>query len=855
MTPRILFGSSLSLLCSLAAWAPLIAAADSPSPAAPALGSAEGIRQDLRSFATLGTVLHVGAHPDDENTQLITYLSLGRGYRAAYLSLTRGDGGQNELGRDFDEKLGVARTQELLAARRFDHGRQFFTRAIDFGYSKTPEETLRFWDSGQVLGDVVRVIRQFRPDVIVTRFPVPPGSGGHGHHTASAILAVEAFKLAGDPQAYPEQLAQGLTVWQPKRVVWNGWGSRGPGGPSLLTGPSIPLDIAGTDPVTGESFGTIANKSRGMHKTQGLGQFSGRTADGPSVQTFIALAGEPATTDLMDGVDLTWARYPGGAGIGRLAAEALAQFKTDDPVASVPALFALRRQLAALPADPLIADKRAQLERIIQACLGLTVETRIAHAEIVPGEPFALTVDYRVAAKNADVSHAESRSPVLKLVPTKPGQLTGVLPLDFSLSQPYWLQADGAAGISRVDDPRLIGQPENPPALPIEHIFRVGAEQVVVADEPVQLIAGAAGTPARRPVTVIPPVSLAFSSEIFLVAPGTSRSVTVEVAAARANAHGTVGLEVPDGWTVAPATQNFRLTAVGERTTLTFTLTSPLPGDRPGQTPAGQQAGTVLPSAGRVTAVATVDGRRYSNQRQEINYAHLPFQLLQPPARARVASFALATRGRNVGYLPGAGDAVAECLEQMGYDVRRLTGADLTPEKLAGLDAVVIGVRAFNERADLKDAFPGLLAWVEAGGTVVAQYNRPNGLLAPVLGPYALSIEGPAPRLRVTDETAPVTFLAPDHPALNTPNQITAADFEGWVQERGAYFPGKWDEARYTAILAMNDPGEAPLTSSILIAKHGRGQYVYTGIGFFRQLPAGVPGAYRLFANLVSLGK
>jgi hypothetical protein len=253
--------------------------------------------------------------------------------------------------------------------------------------------------------------------------------------------------------------------------------------------------------------------------------------------------------------------------------------------------------------------------------------------------------------------------------------------------------------------------------------------------------------------------------------------------------------------------------------------------------------------------VATVDGQDYSNRREELRYSHLPVQLLQPPARTRLASFPLATKGLTIGYLPGAGDSVAECIAQMGYVVRPLTGADLTPEKLKGLDAVVIGVRAFNERTDLKDAFPGLLAWVEQGGTVIAQYNRPNGLQAATLGPYALSIEGPAPALRVTDETAAVTLLAPDHAALNTPNKINPADFDGWVQERGAYFPSKWDEERYTALLAMSDAGEAPLKSSILVAKHGRGHYVYTGIGFFRQLPAGVPGAYHLFANLLSLGK
>ncbi|MBI2497915.1 MAG: PIG-L family deacetylase [Opitutae bacterium] len=840
MTKRTLLRSSLSLLCGIAASAPALVAVESPSPAA--------IQQNLRSFGSLGSVLHVGAHPDDENTQLITYLSLGRGYRAAYLSLTRGDGGQNELGPDFDEKLGVARTQELLAARRFDHGRQFFTRAIDFGYSKTPEETLRFWDSGQVLGDVVRVIRQFRPDVIVTRFPIPPGSGGHGHHTASAILAVEAFKLAGDPKAYPEQLAQGLTVWQPKRVVWNGWGSRGPGGPSVLTGPSVQLDIAGRDPVSGESFGTIANKSRGMHKTQGLGGFSGRTADGPSVQTFIHLAGDQAEKDLMDGVDLTWTRYPGGAEIGRLAVDALTRFKADDPAASVPALLAIRTQLAALPADPLISDKSAQLDRLLQACLGLHVETVADRPEVVPGEKLSMDFTVDVAATELPVYYVGWRATGAKdffkgeskLDPKHPlhGHIISTVPLARPMTQPYWLQESSAAGIARVSNAALIGLPENPPAFTVTHVVRIGDQQIEISDEPLYPARDAQGERGRR-LDVIPPVSLAFNSGVYLVAPGKSKPVTVEVTTARAGIKGTLRLEVPPGWQVAPAVQDFQLAAVGNKTRLTFQVTAAL-----------QPA-----ASGWFNAVADVGGHAYSFLRQEINYAHIPLQLLQPPARARVASFELATRGLNLGYLPGAGDSVAECLEQMGYFVRRLTGADLTPEKLQGLDAVVIGVRAFNERADLKESFPGLLAWVEAGGTVVAQYNRPNGLKADVLGPYPLSIQGPAAQLRVTDETAPVTVLAPDHAAVNAPNRIGPGDFTGWVQERGAYFPGSWDKDRYTAVLAMNDPGEAPLNGSILIAKHGQGHYVYTGVAFFRQLPAGVPGAYRLFANLVSLGK
>lgn len=822
---------------------PALSAAPAPEPLPPA-----AIAQELRSLRTLGTVLHVGAHPDDENTELITWLARGRGYRTAYLSLTRGDGGQNELGRDFDERLGVLRTQELLAARQLDTGRQFFTRAIDFGFSKSPEETLRFWDRDQVLADVVRIYRQFRPDVVVTRFPIPPGSGGHGHHTASGILAVEAFKLAGDPAAYPEQLAQGLAPWQPKRVLWNVFRFN-PDTPLPLSGPMFQQDIAGTDPVTGEAFGLIAAHSRAMHKTQGLGGFVTRARTGTNEQTFLLLAGEPANAtaaDLMDGIETSWARYEGGRAIDAGLAAIATAFDPAHPAASVPALLDLRRLLAALPSDPIVDDKRAQLDRVIQSCLGLRVQTTVDRPEVVPGEKIRLTFRAELATAAPEVRYAGLRTSLtaVKFPPAARPLAAGApfsdsleltLPDDTPLTQPYWLREEGEAGIARVSDPALIGRPENPPALRIEHVFHIGDETLVIADEPRHTEPGQADAKPRR-LDVIPPVALEFASEVFYVAPGATKEVTLTLSAARAHAHGTVRLELPAGWSATPATREFRLAAAGDQARVTFTLTAPRAASR-----------------GWVNAVATLGSHDYSHQRIALRYAHLPVQLLQPPARARLATFELGTRGKHIGYLPGAGDYVAECLAQMGYAVRPLTGTDLAPEKLAGLDAVVIGVRAFNERADLKDALPGLFAWVEQGGTVIAQYNRPNGLLATPLAPAALSIDGPAPRLRVTDETAPVAFLAPDHPALNVPNRITPADFDGWVQERGAYFPAKWDEAKFTTLLAMHDPGEAPLTSSVLLARHGRGHYVYTGVAFFRQLPAGVPGAWRLFANLVSL--
>ncbi len=830
---------------------------DSPAPNPPALE----IQRLLRQFREVGSVLYVAAHPDDENTEFITYFARGRGYRAAYLSLTRGDGGQNELGPDFSEKLGVLRTHELLAARHLDGGRQFFTRAVDFGFSKTPEETLRFWNHDAVLADVVRVIRQFQPDVIVTRFPIPPGSGGHGHHTASAILAVEAFKLAGDPHAYPEQLAQGLAPWQPKRILWNvfSWGRDNTG----LTGPTVELDIGGHDPLTGEAFGTIANRSRGQHKTQGLGAIANRAATGPNVQTFRLLAGDPPEHALFDGVDLTWSRVPGGAPIAALAADLAAKFDPQNPAASVPAILAIRSKLlsasdttrhgggSAAPANAptaLLSDKLAQLDRLLQLCLGLTVENTVATAALVPGEEFklhstvSLSADFPVRWTGSRFPGSADGAKPVDLTASEPvvRDFTATIPADAPLSQPYWLREPAATGIYTVTDPHLIGAPENPPDFPIEHTFEIEGQTLVLSGQPVQPIANPDGTAADRPLAIISPAPIAWTHPLELLTPGSTHTVTLELTAERAGVSGSLELDCPAGWKITPARRNFTLAATGDRTPITFELTAP-----------------AASATADIGVRAIVDGRTYRQGRTELRYAHLPLQLLQPDTALKAVALNVDVRAKKIGYIPGAGDDVPECLRQLGCEVTELaTADDLTPAHLLGFDAIVIGIRAFNENKNLAPAFPALLGYVETGGTIVAQYNRPsNALKGQPLGPYPLSIDGPAPQLRVTDETAPVTLLATDHPALFMPNKISSADFDAWVQERGAYFPSSWDRLHYTSLLSMSDPGEAPLLSSVLVAKHGRGYFVYTGLSFFRQLPAGVPGAYRLFANLVSLGK
>ena len=732
-----------------------------------------------------------------------------------------------------------------------DGGRQYFTRAKDFGYSKNAEETLSVWDRQQVLGDIVRVIREFRPDVIITRFSPKPGPT-HGHHTASAVLAVQAFRLAADPAAFPEQLRE-LRPWQARRIVHNvGQGvtvANPPGGAAVAGSPAnipdgpgvVKVEVGGHDPVSGESFASIAARSRAMHKTQGFGVGSPPVHEGSRIEPFVLLDGDPATKDLFDGVDTTWTRVAGGAEVARAIGEAIASYNTRDAAASLPALLAIRRRLAALPADPLVSDKHAQLDRIIQVLVGLEVDTVVDRAEVVPGESVKLrhTVVVRsatpvrwTAMRYTSVHRALSTAVELRQNQPVVRETSQVVPAVTQPSQPYWLRTQGTPGTFDVDDPSLIGRAEDPPSFPLEYVFDVGGQTLTIAGEP-RPAADPAQPALQRRLEVITPVSLRFLAGVRLFAPGAARPVTVELTAARARAAGTVQLDVPAGWTVTPSSQPFRLAASGEHARFTFTVTAPA---RLGTAPLG--------------ASVEMNGRRFNQERVEVRYDHLPLEILQPPAHARAVVLDLATRGRHVGYLPGAGDDVAAALEEMGYEITSLTGADLTPERLSRLDAVVIGIRAFNVRTDLAAHLPALFAYVETGGTVIAQYNTLDGLPENWLPPFQLRLS----RDRVTDEHAPVTILAPAHPVLTTPNRITAADFDGWVQERGLYFPSQWDD-RFTTLLASGDPGEKPLTSGVLVARLGKGHFVYTCLSWFRQLPEAVPGAYRLFANLVSLGK
>jgi LmbE family N-acetylglucosaminyl deacetylase len=833
---RSMIWKTMALLLVIGIALPSGRAAEPLAPAFPAPMNAAEIQLALQKLNVLGRVLYVAAHPDDENTNLMALWANGSLYDAGYLSVTRGDGGQNLIGPELREKLGVIRTQELLAARRLDHGQQFFTRAVDFGFSKTSEETLRIWDRDKVLSDIVWVIRKFRPDVVVTRFS-PDDDKTHGHHTASAILAREAFQAAGDPKRFPEQLAF-VEVWKPTRLVWNT-------SPFFFSNRNIPFDptglatmeAGGFNPLLGKAFTEIAAASLSMHKSQGVGSPPRR---GARKEYFKVLEGAAITTSLFDGVDTTWSRLPKSEAIAEKVRQVLSTFVPADPAASVPKLLELRQTLTQFGDKNWGAQKRAEVDSIIAACLGLNIESSSTIAAVSAAQPLPIKFE-AINRSKVPVQLLEARAPVtgetLKLdLPLPTDQfvakdLAPTLPKEVMWSQPYWLRKPATLGTFAVDDQKLIGLPENPPPFPVEVALRVGDQELRYSvDTKYRLVDPIIGE-VRQTLVLAPPVFANLSNPVLVFGDDKPKSVQVRVIASTAAVRGQLKLEAPKGWRIEPASVPVDLKAADAETFATFTIQPPRDA-----------------SEGTLRAVVSVDGRDYSFARERIAYSHIGLHVLMPPAEAKVVRADIRKKGELIGYIPGAGDEIPQSLQQIGYNVKVLDGADITADNLKRFDAVVLGIRAYNTQDRIANWQPELLAYVKAGGVVVAQYNTTSDQKTKEIGPFPLEIS----RDRVTDETAEVKILAPAHPLMNTPNKITAEDFKGWVQERGLYFPNKWDPA-WTPILSCNDPGEKPLEGGLLVAKSGQGYFIYTGYSWFRQLPSGVPGAYRLFANMVSL--
>ena len=817
MGPRCWAGAALVLCLS-----------QIPAPAQRNLAGAVQTKLALERLTVLGSAITVSAHPDDENAALIAYLARGRKARAAYLSLTRGDGGQNLIGSEQGALLGLVRTQELLAARRIDGGEQYFTRAVDFGFSKTAEETFGKWGREAILADVVWTFRRFRPDVVVIG-----NSGGHGHHQAAGMLAREAYTAAADKTRFPEQL-RWVEPWQAGRLVSGGFGGGRGGGAAG----DIRMDTGEFDTLLGFSYTEIAGMSRSMHRTQGMGAPERR---GPSNSSVSSVAGRPSSGDIFDGIDITWNRLPGGAAVGPILEEAARTFVPEQPEKTIPLLLKARPLIAALK-DPWAAFKLKDLDETIALCAGLYLDASTDRSTVVPGEtlqvnfeatsrsrfPFALK-----SLKLEGMDGAPSQDfPSVTLAYNQPDRrsLRITVPQDQPYSQPYWLRKPGNGFTYVIEDQELVGLAETPPVLRARIRIQAGTEEIEYIRPVVRRYVSRTEGETTRPLVVVPPVAVGISEPVVWFPDAKPKTVEMLLRGNAPAMSGELVIEAPQGWSVRPASSPFQIATTGGETTLSFTVTPPAGAAR-----------------GQLRAIAKVAGREISSGMLVIEYPDNAPQTVFPPSTAKLVREDVRTLAKKVGYIMGAGDEVPRALGQLGCEVTLLTPEDLARGDLSRFDAIVAGVRAYNVRPDLTANQQRLLDYMQQGGTLVVQYNTAGAQGA---GPYPLQVGGS----RVTVEEAPVTFPNPQHVLLNTPNKIGPEDFTGWVQERGLNFPSQWDP-RYETVFESHDPGEQPLPGGTLYARYGKGAYVYTAYAWFRELPAGVPGAFRIFANFLSAAK
>ncbi|MBO6515243.1 MAG: PIG-L family deacetylase [Bacteroidia bacterium] len=799
------------------------------------------ILQDLHRLKNTSKVLYIAAHPDDENTRLISYLTQVEKANVSYLSLTRGDGGQNLIGTEIGEELGLIRTQELVAARRVDGGRQYFTRAVDFGYSKTPEETFNFWDKEQVLADVVWVIRQVQPDIIITRFSpeVNPARPTHGHHTASAQLALEAFTVAADPNRYTDQLEH-VKPWQTKKIYWNTsywfYGTVEKMDKQVAKAPDqyLKIDVNQYIPLLGKSGSDISAMSRSQHKSQGFGSSPVLQEQWEYLQV---LDGTTAPPRLFDELPVTWKDAANSAAVDKAISKVMKGFDVEDPSKSVEDLFNVRDQIEAVDDEHLKARKLEEVNEIILKCLGFratafTKEKRVTAGQKIESKLEVLTSAKGVILKEYSNGPNGDKSPNYHELIDNVNTLTlnWTVPEDAS-SQPYWLRNDAQNGMYVVNDLLNIGKPGLEYPFNTTLKLEVGSHELIVKVPLLHSHTDPVKGQVIQPLLVTPKAMMNLAKNVYVFTQGKSKIIDLEVVSGSDNLEGYAELLVPDGWKVEPSFYKTEFKKRGDIKHFSYTVTPP----------EGQEEA-------RIRAIFKDDSDVFSMGVHQLDYDHIPNLAVFPSASSKVVSIDLKKEGERVAYIMGAGDKVPASIREMGYAVDEISINDVLQNDLSTYDAVVLGIRALNTIDNIGSTNDVLSAYVEKGGNLIMQYNTSHRLKAQPLGPAVIKLS----RNRVTEEDAKVDFVLPQHRVLNTPNKITTADFDGWVQERGLYFPSEWDK-EMEAILSMHDTGEEAKLGSLLVGKHGDGYIVYTGLSFFREVPAGVPGAYRLLANILSL--
>ena len=787
----------------------------------------------LKKLNVLGSVLYIAAHPDDENSRLITYFSKDRLYRTGYLSLTRGDGGQNLIGDEQGIALGLIRTQELLAARRIDGAEQFFSRAFDFGYSKTPEETFTKWDRETILGDVVWVIRKFQPDVIITRFPTT-GEGGHGHHTASAILANEAFTAAADPKRFPGQLKY-VQTWQAKRILWNNFNF----GNSSPPAGAFKLDVGGYNPVLGKSYGEIAAESRSQHKSQGFGVAGSR---GESFEYFKTTGGASPSSDIFDEVNTGWNRIPGSENVQQAINATTASFDFMQPQRSLPGLLKIYTEIRKLPESYWKRQKTTEVRRLIEQASGLWLECFTSEPYVGRGDSVRINFSINdrlgvgIKLENIQVETFDSVF-AINLPPNRNlnfSKTVEVFPAT-PVSQPYWLQKPMEEGYFNIPSQMQVGQPDVDPAFICFFSVNINGESFIFQRALNYKVIDQVKGEKNQPVTVVPQLTVYASPELLLLKkdePEKKNFVVQGVANKRIN-YRTALVDVDMEVKKTGVRDSSHTWAKGAMKTFPFAVAP----------------GEINKSVRAIPSIKVDTGGVNYLALATIKYDHIPMINYFYTDWVKLVPIDLSIYNKKIGYIIGAGDKVPEALEEMGYEVILLTEKELARNNLQQFDAIISGIRAFNSNDWMGKYYDKLMKYVENGGNYIVQYSQANNIRAK-MGPYNFTVSGK----RITDENAAVTFLKPEHPVLNFPNKITQEDFKGWVQERSIYHADNLDP-HYETILRMNDPGEQPDDGSLVITKYGKGYFTYTGLVFFRELPAGVPGAYRLLANIIALNR
>lgn len=798
------------------------------------------IFQKLKKLNVVGSVLYIAAHPDDENTRLLSFLANEKKLRTGYLSLTRGDGGQNLIGKEQGEALGLIRTNELLAARSIDGAEQFFTRANDFGYSKNPEETFSIWNKDSLLYDVVLTIRKFKPDVIICRFPTT-GEGGHGHHTASAIIAEEAFMVAADSNIFPDQL-KFVDVWQPKSLFWNTFNF----GTTNTTSPNqLQMDVGQYNVLLGKSYGEIASESRSMHKSQGFGSARQR---GSNIEYFKQLKGDTVKNDLFQNVNSTWSRFPNTSELQKQIDECIKKYNIEKPQESLQDLIKIYQYLISLTSTIHHVKtwrdfKLKQVEELIISCSGIWLEANTINYSSVPGENVVFNINAiarnQVNAILKSVTFFDQTDTMinLPLVHNKwysfkhQKKLAESIPL----SNPYWLNTKPLQGMYHVKNVDGIGVPLNKSMTKVQFRLTINDFNLTIEKELVYKSTDPVKGEVYRAFEILPLATINFSEKVIVFPELKSKSVRLIVKSNTKNFKGVLRLNAGYNCKVLLTDSVIQLSEKGDEKIIEATII-PQPSF----------------DVGSLDASIHVSNYVCNSSIQRIEYDHIPYQFILSKSQANLIYIQSKKTISKIGYIIGAGDDIPQCLSQLGYQVVIISDEQLVKDNLNQYDAIVTGVRAYNTLDRLQIHHSKLMSYVENGGNLIVQYNT-NNRIGPVIakiGPYPFTIS----RDRVTDEKAKVTFTKPAHPVFNYPNKILDTDFDNWVQERGIYFVSDRDKS-YESFISMNDPGEKPTDGSLIVAKYGKGNFVYTGLSFFRQLPAGVPGAYKLFVNLMSLPK